>query len=85
MGTYAHGLRNKHTHKCTLSSLQLALMRARAVLLDAGGMDEFLAWGQTHSALLLGSENERKSKAFMHRHLLVLILHYSFGSILDNR
>lgn len=33
----------EHTRKCTLSSLQLALMGARALLLDAGGMDEFLA------------------------------------------
>lgn len=73
---------NKHTHRGTLSSLQLTLMGARAVLLDARGMDEFLAWGQTHSALLLGSEKKKK-KAFMHRHLMVLILHYSIGSILD--
>lgn len=75
----------EHTHKCTLSSLQPAPMGARALWLDAGCTDEYLAWGQTHSACLLGSEKKRKNKAFMHRHLMALMLHYSLGSILDNR
>lgn len=44
MGMYTHGRTSKRTHTSThYLPMQLALMRARAVLVDAGGMDELVA------------------------------------------